>query len=54
VRDPGRQFIPIQRRLAAADALNRWVTTIGSAIFAILPGVTDPNRFLGQSLFEGG
>lgn len=48
-RDPGSSFIPVQRRLAAADALNRWVTTIGSATFAILPGVA-PGEYLGQSL----
>jgi dye decolorizing peroxidase len=48
-RDPGGSFIPVQRRLAAADALNKWVTTIGSATFAILPGVA-PGEYLGQSL----
>ena len=48
-RDPGRSFIPVQRRLAAADALNRWVTTIGTATFALLPGA-QPGGYLGQSL----
>lgn len=48
-RDPGRSFVPVQRRLASADALNRWVTTIGTATFAILPGVTG-SGYLGQSL----
>lgn len=48
-RDPGRSFIPVQRRLAAADALNRWVTTIGTATFAILPGAP-AGGYLGQSL----
>ncbi|SCX29703.1 Dyp-type peroxidase [Mycolicibacterium fluoranthenivorans] len=47
-RDPGRSFVPVQRRLAAADALNRWVTTIGTATFAILPGTN--GGYLGQSL----
>lgn len=32
------QFLPIQRRLDQADALNRWTTTTGSAVFAVLPG----------------
>jgi dye decolorizing peroxidase len=48
-RDPGASFIPVQRRLAAADALNTWVTTIGSATFAILPGAA-AGGYLGQSL----
>lgn len=50
-RDPARQFIPVQERLAAADALNPWVTTIGSATFAILPGVENGD-YLGRSLLE--
>ena len=50
-RDPARQFIPVQRRLAAADAFNRWVSTVGSAVFAVLPGVQS-GEFLGQSLLD--
>ncbi|MCV7154244.1 Dyp-type peroxidase [Mycolicibacterium pyrenivorans] len=50
-RDPRRQFIPVQQRLADADALNRWVTTIGSATFAILPGAP-AGGYLGQTLLE--
>lgn len=50
-RDPRRQFTPVQQRLAASDALNRWVTTIGSAVFAILPGASE-GGYLGQSLLE--
>lgn len=38
-RDPRRQFIPIQTRLAAEDALNDYVTVVGSGLYAILPGV---------------
>ncbi|KUI05922.1 Dyp-type peroxidase [Mycobacterium sp. IS-3022] len=48
-RDPAAQFTPVQQRLAAADALNEWITTIGSATFAILPGV-EPGGYLGQTL----
>ncbi|MGV8871176.1 MAG: Dyp-type peroxidase [Rhodococcus sp. (in: high G+C Gram-positive bacteria)] len=43
------QFLPIQQRLDEFDALNRWTTPIGSAVFAIVPGVAD-GRYLGQSL----
>ncbi|OBI73354.1 Dyp-type peroxidase [Mycobacterium sp. E740] len=50
-RDPAAQFTPVQRRLAAADALNEWITTIGSATFAVLPGA-EPGEYLGQSLFS--
>ncbi|WP_053174566.1 Dyp-type peroxidase [Nonomuraea sp. SBT364] len=38
--DVERQFVPVQRRLAEGDLLNEWVTTIGSAVFAIPPGCT--------------
>ncbi|MFL5797817.1 MAG: iron uptake transporter deferrochelatase/peroxidase subunit [Actinomycetota bacterium] len=48
-RDPRRQFIPIQRRLARSDALNEYLRHTGSAVFAILPGVR-PGSFLGQEL----
>lgn len=51
-RDPARQFVPVQERLAAADALNQWITTVGSATFAILPGVPAAGGYLGQSLLE--
>jgi deferrochelatase/peroxidase EfeB len=50
-RSPSRQFIPIQRRLAASDALNRHTVHTSSAIFACPPGIK-PGEFIGQSLFE--
>lgn len=49
-RDIDTQFIPVQRRLAEADALNRWITPIGSAVYVILPGVS-PGGHLGEQLF---
>ncbi|MGU3502781.1 Dyp-type peroxidase [Mycobacterium sp. C31M] len=48
-RDPVRQFIPVQQRLAEADAMNQWITTVGSATFAMLPGVAEGD-WLGQGL----
>jgi dye decolorizing peroxidase len=48
-RDPATQFVPVQQRLADADALNPWITPIGSAVFGILPGVA-PGEYLGQAL----
>ncbi|MEV6414178.1 Dyp-type peroxidase [Kribbella sp. NPDC051718] len=43
------QFIPLLTRLDAADALNEWTTTIGSAAFAIPPGFHE-GGWLGQGL----
>jgi deferrochelatase/peroxidase EfeB len=37
-QDPGRQFVPIQRRLAAHDHLNEYTFHTASAVFAIPPG----------------
>ena len=37
-RDPRRQFIPLQRRLAEHDALAPLTRATGSAIFAVPPG----------------
>lgn len=51
-RDIDVQFLPVQQRLAEVDALNEWTTPIGSAVFAIPPGVGEPGGYLGQQLFE--
>ncbi|MGE2832843.1 Dyp-type peroxidase [Mycobacterium sp. SMC-4] len=50
-KDPATQFVPVQQRLAEADGLNPWITTIGSATFAVLPGV-QPGHTLGESLLD--
>lgn len=44
-------FIPMQERLARSDSMNRWLTTIGSAAYLILPGVND-GEFLGQGVVQ--
>ncbi len=49
-RSPSRQFIPIQRRLAASDALNQHTLHTSSAIFACPPGAR-PGGFVGEGLF---
>lgn len=49
-RDPRKQFIPIQKRLASHDAMNEYISHVGSAIFAIPPGVHE-GSFIGASLF---
>jgi deferrochelatase/peroxidase EfeB len=48
-RDPWRQFVPMQRRLAQHDALTEFTTHVGSALFAIPPGVADKHSFIGAS-----
>lgn len=48
-RDPATQFVPVQQRLADFDALNPWTTPVGSAVFAILPGVAE-GGFLGEQV----
>jgi deferrochelatase/peroxidase EfeB len=48
-KDPRKQFIPIQRRIAGHDALSTYLTAIGSSIFACPPG-TKSSGFIGQGL----
>jgi dye decolorizing peroxidase len=48
-RDPVRQFLPVQRRMAGADLLNLWTTPVGSAVFALLPGCHE-GEWLGEHL----
>ncbi|HPX38565.1 MAG TPA: Dyp-type peroxidase [Mycobacterium sp.] len=50
-RDIATQFLPVQQRLAQSDAMNRWITAIGSAVYVIPPGV-QPGGFLGGQLFS--
>ncbi|MER7503754.1 Dyp-type peroxidase [Nonomuraea pusilla] len=47
--DVERQFVPIQRRMAEGDLLNQWITTVGSAVFAVPPGCA-PGGWIGDSL----
>jgi deferrochelatase/peroxidase EfeB len=49
-RSPRRQFIPLQRRLASSDALNRHTLHTASAIFACSPGPRN-GSFIGEQLF---
>ena len=47
--DIARQFVPIQQRLDAGDALNTWTTAVGSAVFAVPPGF-GPDTWIGHTL----
>ena len=50
-RDPRKQFVPMQRRLGAYDALNEYISHTGSAVFALPPG-THEGGYVGEGLFE--
>lgn len=50
-RDPARQFVPLQRRLAENDALSRHTIHTTSSIFACPPGIA-PGSFIGSQLFR--
>ncbi|MFE9356897.1 iron uptake transporter deferrochelatase/peroxidase subunit [Streptomyces olivaceoviridis] len=53
-RDVRKGFIPLQRRLAAHDALNEYIQHVGSAVFAVPPGVRDSGDWWGRTLFSKG
>ncbi|MFF7727761.1 iron uptake transporter deferrochelatase/peroxidase subunit [Streptomyces sp. NPDC008001] len=44
-------FVPLQTNLARNDALNEYIQHVGSAIFAVPPGVRDKGDWWGKSLF---
>ena len=50
-RDAHRQFVPMQRALARAVALNEYVEHTGSALFACPPGL-GPDDDWGSQLFS--
>jgi deferrochelatase/peroxidase EfeB len=50
VRDPDRQYIPMQTRLAGQDGLMEYLRHTGSAIFAVPPGVRK-GGYVGEALF---
>ena len=49
-RDPHKQFVPLQQRLAANDRLNEYIRHTSSALFACPPGATE-GEFVGERLF---
>jgi deferrochelatase/peroxidase EfeB len=50
-RDPRKQFIPMQKALAAKDAMMEYIQHTGSALFAVPPGVSETG-YWGDTLFE--
>jgi deferrochelatase/peroxidase EfeB len=51
-RDVREGFIPLQRNLSATDALNEYIQHVGSAVFAVPPGVRDKDDWWGSTLFS--
>ncbi|WP_059017059.1 iron uptake transporter deferrochelatase/peroxidase subunit [Mycobacterium sp. M26] len=49
MRNPAKQFIPMQSELARRDALNEYITHTGSGIFACPPGLRD-GEYWGSTL----
>jgi deferrochelatase/peroxidase EfeB len=59
VRDPRAQYVPIQEEMSRADRMTvEYLKTVGSALFAIPPGIPegatlgDAGAFVGQQLFD--
>ncbi|MER7761942.1 iron uptake transporter deferrochelatase/peroxidase subunit [Streptomyces sp. NPDC097619] len=50
-RDLHKGFVPVQRNLARSDALNEYIQHVGSAVFAVPPGVRDTGDWWGRALF---
>ncbi len=51
VRDPNTHFIPVQRAMAANDALMEYLRFTGQAVFAVPPGINE-GEHVGQALFQ--
>lgn len=51
-RDVREGFVRVQRNLAT-DALNEYIQHVGSAVFAVPPGVRDKDDWWGRTLFSG-
>ncbi|WP_330177107.1 iron uptake transporter deferrochelatase/peroxidase subunit [Streptomyces sp. NBC_01498] len=50
--DVREAFIPVQRSLSRGDALNEYIQHVGSAVFAVPPGVRDTDDWWGRELFS--
>jgi deferrochelatase/peroxidase EfeB len=50
-RDPRKQFVHIQQRLARHDALNEYLRHVSSGLYACPPGPRTPGDFWGRALF---
>jgi deferrochelatase/peroxidase EfeB len=53
VRDPRRQYAPVQRRLAEDDPLSAYAVHTASAVFAVPPAAR-PGGFVADALLDAG
>jgi len=51
VRNPDEHYIPMQTQLSSQDALMEYLQHTGSGLFAVPPGVTSKDGFIGEGLF---
>ncbi|MFD9264767.1 deferrochelatase/peroxidase EfeB, partial [Streptomyces goshikiensis] len=51
-RDVRKGFVRIQRALSKSDSLNEYIQHVGSAVFAVPPGVRDTDDWWGRTLFS--
>ncbi|WP_431044725.1 iron uptake transporter deferrochelatase/peroxidase subunit [Streptomyces sp. P1-3] len=51
-RDVRDGFVPVQQSLARDDALNEYIQHVGSAVFAVPPGVRDEDDWWGRTLLS--
>jgi deferrochelatase/peroxidase EfeB len=51
-KDPRTQFVEIQKRLGASDALNEYIKHVGSGLFAVPPGVVAAGDYFGKGLLS--
>ncbi|NYE94946.1 deferrochelatase/peroxidase EfeB [Psychromicrobium silvestre] len=49
-KDP-EQFIKLQSKLGASDRLNEYIRHVGSALFAVPPGLPEAGKYFGQEFF---
>ncbi|MNN65953.1 putative deferrochelatase/peroxidase EfeN precursor [compost metagenome] len=49
-RDRQKQFVRMQKKLAASDKLNEYIVHVGSAVFACFPGASN-GGYIGETLF---
>jgi deferrochelatase/peroxidase EfeB len=51
-KDPRTAFVPIFSKLAETDALNQFTTHTAGALFAVPPGATGPDDWIGRPLLS--
>ncbi|MCY1684709.1 Dyp-type peroxidase [Kocuria sp. SL71] len=51
-RDPRTGFYPVLERMTQKDDLTEYLQHVGSALFAVLPGMREGDTMVGQRLFE--